>query len=44
MSFITLLDAMRDFGALHARLVPGFVLDTRLDGDVRIVTFAKERV
>lgn len=33
-------DAVRDFGALHRRLVPGFVLDTRLDGDSRIVTFA----
>ena len=33
-------DAVRDFGALHSRLVPGFVLDTRLDGEARIVTFA----
>ena len=33
-------DAVRDFGALHRRLVPGFVLDTRLDGDARIVSFA----
>ena len=32
-------DALRDFGALHTRLVPGFVTDTRLDGDARIVTF-----
>jgi Polyketide cyclase / dehydrase and lipid transport len=33
-------DAVRDFGALHTRLVPGFVLDTKLDGDeARIVTF-----
>jgi Polyketide cyclase / dehydrase and lipid transport len=32
--------ALRDFGNLHRRLVPGFVLDARLDGDVRIVTFA----
>lgn len=31
--------ALRDFGALHERLVPGFVVDTRLDGDVRVVTF-----
>jgi carbon monoxide dehydrogenase subunit G len=31
--------AVRDFGAVH-RLAPGFVLDTRLDGDARIVTFA----
>ena len=31
---------MRDFGALHERLVPGFVVDCRLDGDGgRLVTF-----
>ena len=33
-------DAMRDVGALHTRLVPGFVTDCRLDGDARVVTFA----
>ena len=33
-------DAVRDFGALHTRLVPGFVLDTRLGGEARIVSFA----
>jgi len=32
--------AMRDVGALHTRLVAGFVTDCRLDGDARIVTFA----
>jgi hypothetical protein len=33
-------DALRDFGALHTRLVPGFVVDTRLEGDdARVVTF-----
>jgi hypothetical protein len=32
--------AVRDWGALHERLVPGFVLDTHLDGEDRIVTFA----
>ncbi len=32
-------DAARDWGALHERLVPGFVIDTQLDGDDRIVTF-----
>ena len=37
-------DALRDFGALHTRLVPGFVLDTKLDGDARIVTFANGSV
>jgi len=33
-------DAMRDIGALHTRLVVGFVTDTRLDGNVREVSFA----
>ena len=32
--------ALRDVGALHTRLVAGFVTDCRLDGDARIVTFA----
>ncbi len=41
--------ALRDWDALHERLVPGFVLDTRLDGSDRIVTFfngavARERL
>jgi hypothetical protein len=32
--------ALRDFGALHRRLVPGFVTDAQLDGDdTRVVTF-----
>jgi uncharacterized protein YndB with AHSA1/START domain len=31
--------ALRDWDAVHERLVPGFVLDARLDGDDRIVTF-----
>jgi hypothetical protein len=31
--------ALRDWGAPHQRLVPGFVTDTRLDGRDRIVTF-----
>ena len=33
-------DALRDWGALHTRLAPGFVVDTRLDGSDRLVTFA----
>jgi hypothetical protein len=37
-------DALRDFGALHTRLAPGFVTDTKLDGDARIVTFANGTV
>ena len=35
--------AVRDFGAVH-RLAPGFVVDTKLDGDARIVTFANGNV
>lgn len=37
-------DAVRDFGALHTRLAPGFVLDTKLEGEARIVTFANGTV
>jgi carbon monoxide dehydrogenase subunit G len=32
-------DAIRDVGALHTRLVPGFVVDTRLEDGARVVTF-----
>jgi predicted acyl esterase len=32
-------EALRDWAAVHQRLVPGFVVDTRLDGEDRIVTF-----
>lgn len=31
--------ALRDVGALHTRLCPGFVVDTKMDGNARIVTF-----
>jgi hypothetical protein len=31
--------AVADFGAPHRRLVPGFVVECRLDGEDRIVTF-----
>ncbi len=31
--------AIRDIGALHTRLVPGFVIDTTLEPGARIVTF-----
>ncbi|MBV9939485.1 MAG: SRPBCC family protein [Acidobacteriaceae bacterium] len=31
--------ALCDVGALHTRLVPGFVVDTKLEADARIVTF-----
>src|SRR5689334_8083137 len=31
--------ALRDWGAVHERLVPGFVVDTRIEGEDRVVTF-----
>jgi hypothetical protein len=37
-------DAIRDFGAVHRRVAPGFVTDLRLDGEARIVTFANGSV
>jgi hypothetical protein len=37
-------DALRDVGALHTRLVPGFVVDTKLEDGARIVTFGNGRV
>jgi carbon monoxide dehydrogenase subunit G len=37
-------EAIRDVGAVHQRLAPGFVTDVRLDGDARIVTFANGAV
>jgi len=35
-------EAIRDVGAVHRRLAPGFVVDCRLeeDGGARVVTFA----
>ena len=36
--------AIRDIGALHTRLVPGFVVDTKLEPGARIVTFANGMV
>ena len=33
-------DAVRDIGAVHTRLARQFVIDTQLDGDSRLVTFA----
>jgi carbon monoxide dehydrogenase subunit G len=32
-------DAVRDVGALHTKLVPGFVVDTVMEGNTRVVTF-----
>lgn len=37
-------DALRDVGALHTRLVPGFVVDTKLEDGARIVTFGNGTV
>jgi carbon monoxide dehydrogenase subunit G len=37
-------DAVRDVGALHIRLVPGFATDTRLEPGARIVTFGNGMV
>lgn len=36
--------AVRDVGALHTRLVAGFVTDCRLEGEARVVTFANGMV
>jgi hypothetical protein len=33
-------DAIADIGALHTRLVPGFVVHTELEPGARVVTFA----
>jgi carbon monoxide dehydrogenase subunit G len=35
----TVWDAVRDVGALHQRLVPGFVVATKLEPGARVVTF-----
>jgi len=37
-------DALRDIGALHTRLVCGFVTDVRLEAGERVVTFANGMV
>ena len=36
--------AVRDVGAVHQRLVPGFVTDTRMEEGARVVTFANGMV
>lgn len=33
-------NAVRDFGAVHTQLAPGFVIDAVMDGDSRLVTFS----
>jgi hypothetical protein len=37
-------DAIRDIGALHTRLVPGFVVATKLEPGARVVTFGNGMV
>ena len=37
-------DALRDFGNVHTRVAPGFLTDSKMDGDTRIVTFANGAV
>jgi carbon monoxide dehydrogenase subunit G len=37
-------DALRDVGALHERVVPGFVVQTTLEDGARVVTFGNGMV
>jgi carbon monoxide dehydrogenase subunit G len=37
-------EALSDVGALHSRLAAGFVTETRMEGNARIVTFANGMV
>ena len=37
-------EAVRDFGAVHVLLAPGFVIDARMDGADRIVTFVSDNI
>ena len=37
-------DAIRDVGSIHKRLVPGFVVDCKLEGDWRTVKFGNGMV
>jgi len=37
-------DAVRDVGAVHQRLAPSFVVDTRMEEGARVVTFANGQV
>lgn len=37
-------DALRDVGAIHRRLAPGFVTDVRLEDGARVVTFGNGTV
>ena len=40
----TVWSALKDVGALHTRLVPGFVTDTKLEPGARIVTFGNGQI
>jgi hypothetical protein len=40
----TAWDALRDYGAVHERVAPGFVVGSTVEGDDRIVTFASGAV
>ncbi len=37
-------DALRDYGAVHERVAPGFVTASRLEGDDRVITFVNGAV
>ncbi len=37
-------EALRDVGAIHTRLAPGFVVDVRLEDGARVVTFGNGSV
>ena len=37
-------DALKDVGALHTKLVPGFMKDTQMEGNTRVVTFGNDMV
>ena len=37
-------DALRDVGAIHRRLAPGFVVDVKLEDGARVVTFGNGMV
>jgi carbon monoxide dehydrogenase subunit G len=39
-----LWEALSDVGALHTRLAAGFVVETEMDGNARVVTFANGMV
>jgi carbon monoxide dehydrogenase subunit G len=40
----TVWDALRDVGAVHTRLAPGFVTDVRMEDGARVITFGNGQV